>query len=260
MGFNDNDFVLIEYSVRVKDTGNLLDTTSEELAKKENVYDPEKLYGPTLIVIGRGWINPVVESEIRSMSVGEERVVEVPPEKAYGVRDPDKVKVFRLADFKRRGIDVRVGEVIDFGGVQGVVKSISGGRVVVDFNHPLAGKTLVYTIRVVAKLEDLVDKIRALAAKHMGIRSEELGITVNREEREVVVDIPSKYITKRNLQYAKVTLATDIFSIFKNEVSRVVYREVISLEKPEEKPKTSEMGAEQRSEATTTSSEQAGSS
>jgi len=233
MVFNDNDFVLIEYSVRVKETGNLLDTTSEELAKKENIYDPEKLYGPTLLVIGRGWINPFVEAEIRGMSVGEEKTIEVPPEKAYGTRDPSKVRVFRLSDFKRRGIDVRVGEVIDFGGVQGIVKSISGGRVVVDFNHPLAGKTLLYTIRVVAKLEDLTDKIKALAARHLGIRGEELTVTVNKESREVVFEIPAKYITKKNIQYSKLSLASDILDLFKGEITRVVYRETIGVERAE---------------------------
>ncbi|OYT41109.1 MAG: peptidylprolyl isomerase, partial [Desulfurococcales archaeon ex4484_58] len=104
MVFNDGDFILVEYSVRVKETGNLVDTSNEDLAKKEGVYDSDRLYGPTLIVIGKKWINEVVENVLKEMSVGEEKTVEVPPEKAFGPRDPGKVKVFSIREFQRRGI------------------------------------------------------------------------------------------------------------------------------------------------------------
>ena len=233
MVFSDGDFVLIEYSVRVKETGNLVDTSIEELARKENIYDSNRVYGPTLVVIGRGWINPVVESELKNIDIGEERVIEVPPEKAFGHRDPGKVRVFSLREFQRRGIDVRVGEVIDFGGVSGVVKSVSGGRVVVDFNHPLAGKTLVYKVKVVAKLEDLTDKIKALAVKHLNIPGSELSVEYDGSKREVVIDIPAKYVTKRDIQYGKVSLATDILDLIRGEVDSVVFRERIARKKEE---------------------------
>ncbi len=245
MGFNDNDFILIEYSIRVKETGNLVDTSDEELARKENIYESNRIYGPVLIVIGKKWINEVVENVLRNMDVGEEKTIEVPPEKAYGPRDPGKVRVFNLREFRRRGIDVKVGEVLDFGGVKGIVKSISGGRVVVDFNHPLAGKTLVYRVKVVAKLEDLVEKARALAKRHLGIPGEELGIVFNDGEGELVIDIPTKYMTKPNIQYGKISLATDILDLLKDSVKRVVYREVIESKKeearkPEEEEKEEE--------------------
>ncbi len=243
MGFEKDDFILIEYSVRVKETGNLIDTSNEELAKKENIYDPDKVYGPTLIVIGKGWINPVVEEELKKMNVGEERTIEVPPEKAFGERDPSKVRVFRVSEFRKRGIDVKVGEVLDFGGVQGVVKSISGGRVVVDFNHPLAGKTLVYTVKVVAKLEDIIDKIRALATRHLGIKGEDLSIEFNSGSKEVLIDIPTKHMTRRNIQYSKLSLATDILDFFKQEVDKVVYREVIARKKTGEEETSKNSGA-----------------
>lgn len=235
MVFEKNDFILIEYSVRVKETGNLIDTTNEELAKKENIYDSEKIYGPTLIVIGKGWINQVVEEEIKKMNIGEEKTIEVPPEKAFGHRDPSKVKVFRLSEFRKRGIDVKIGEIIDFGGVHGIVKSISGGRVVVDFNHPLAGKTLVYSVKVVAKLEDMIDKIKALATRHLGIKSDDLNIEYNKDSKEVLIDIPSKHMTRKNIQYSKLSLATDIMDFFKEDVEKIVFREIIARKKTSNK-------------------------
>ncbi|HIC98176.1 MAG TPA: peptidylprolyl isomerase, partial [Pyrodictiaceae archaeon] len=46
MAFNDGDFVLVEYDLWVKDTGSLIDTTDEEKARKDGIYDPRERYGP----------------------------------------------------------------------------------------------------------------------------------------------------------------------------------------------------------------------
>lgn len=228
MVVNEGDFVLLEYTIYVKETGNVVDTTSEELAKKMEIYESGKIYGPQLIVIGRGWINKVVEEEIRNMSVNEERTIEIPPDKAFGSRDPSKVKVFSLRDFHRRGYSVGVGDVVEIGGVKGIVKSVNGGRVTVDFNHPLAGKTLLYKVKLVAVIEDMVDKLKYLASRHLRIPLSEVEVTYVQEAKEVSITIPSKYINRGDLQYGKVSLATDILSLFKESVDRVVFKEVIS--------------------------------
>ncbi|ADI32613.1 peptidylprolyl isomerase [Staphylothermus hellenicus] len=261
MGFNEGDFVLVEYTVRVKETGNIVDTTDEALAKKENIYESGRIYGPALIVIGKGWINKVVEDTIKEMNIGEEKTVEVPPEKAFGQRDPSKVRIFSMREFRRRNIKVRVGDVIDFGGVKGIVKSISGGRVVVDFNHPLAGKTLIYKVKVVGELEDLVEKIRALAVRYLQIPGEELDVKYVSEEKKVIISIPTKYITRKDLQYAKVSLATSIYEFFKEDVDEVVFQEEFKFKKAEKKgeaeEKKEEMGAE-KEKAEESSSQETG--
>ncbi len=246
MGFGDGDFVLIEYTVRVKETGNIVDTTSEELARRENIYESGRVYGPVLVVIGKKWINEVVENAIREMSVGEERTVEVPPEKAFGQRDPSKVRIVPLREFRRRNISVRVGDVVDFGGVKGVVKSISGGRVVVDFNHPLAGKTLIYKVKVIGKLEEISDKIKALAIRYLQIPGDELDIRYDSGNKRVEITIPTKYVTKRDLQYAKVSLATSIYEFFKNDVVEIVFKEVFKFKKPEEEKAGEKAGEVER--------------
>ena len=50
---NDGDFVLIEYTARVKETGNVIDTTDPEVAKKHGIYEDGQVYGPMLVVVGR---------------------------------------------------------------------------------------------------------------------------------------------------------------------------------------------------------------
>jgi len=218
MPFNKGDFLLVEYTIRVKDTNAVIDTTDAELAKKENIYESNRIYGPVLIVLGKNWLNAYVEEEIAKLSENEEKEIELPPEKAFGERDPSKVRIFSLREFQRRGYTVSVGDVVEVGGVRGIVKQISGGRVTIDFNHPLAGKTLVYKVKVVRKLEDFNEKAKYLASRHLGIPSDEVSVEYSEGDGKLVVKIPGKYITRENLGYSKLTLAADVFELFKDQV------------------------------------------
>lgn len=226
MPFNKGDFVLIEYTVRVKETGALLDTTSAELAKQENIYDANKLYGPTLIVLGKNWINSIVEEWILNANENSEGEIEVPPSKAFGERDPSKVKVFSLRELVRRGYTPSVGDVVEINGAQGIVKQISGGRVIVDFNHPLAGKTLVYKVKVVKKLEGFEEKVKALSSRHLRIPQEEITVNYDESEKKLVITVPGKYVSRGDINFAKITLTRDVFELFKDHVSVLVFNEV----------------------------------
>jgi peptidylprolyl isomerase len=227
MAFNKGDFILVEYTVRVKETGALLDTTNAELAKQENIYDASKLYGPTLIVLGKNWINSIVEDWILNASENSEGEIEVPPDKAFGERDPNKVKVYSLRELQRRGYVPSIGDVIELNGVKGIVKQISGGRVTIDFNHPLAGKTLVYKVKIIKKLEDFEEKIKALTSRHLRIPQEDVTVIYDSNERKLTLSIPGRYISRENINYAKLTLAADLFAMFKNEVQVLVFSEIL---------------------------------
>lgn len=228
MALSKGDFVLVEYNVRVKDTNTLLDTTDAELAKKENIYEADRVYGPTLLIIGRGWLNENVEEELLKHDVGSEVEVELPPEKAFGERSPDKIKTFSLREFQKRGYSINVGDVVEIGGARGVVKSISGGRVTIDFNHPLAGKTLLYKVKIVRKLENTIEKIKALSSRYLKIPSEEIEVSLNEAEKKLFVTIPGKYLSKKDISYSKIALAADIMELFKDAVSSIVFQEVVS--------------------------------
>lgn len=240
MALKNGDFVLIEYTGKVKETGNIFDTTNEEIAKKEGVYDSNKVYGPILVVIGRGWVIKGLEEALKEMDEGEEKEVVIPPEKAFGQRDPGKVKVFSMREFKRRGINVKVGDVIDFGGTTGIVKSITGGRVVVDFNHPLAGKTLIYKVKIVKKIEDVVEKARALAARHLNIKMDEVQVEYKPDEKTLVVNIPTRIMTRKNIQYAKIAFVGDVYDLLKDHVKKIVLQEVFERKVEEEEAKSTE--------------------
>lgn len=246
MALRDGDFILIEYTIRVKETGNIVDTTNEDIAKREGIYDSNKLYGPELVVIGKGWVIKGLDEALKELEPGSEKEIIVPPEKAYGTRDPNKIKVFSIREFRKRGIDVKLGDVIEYGGQTGIVKSISGGRVVVDFNHPLAGKTLIYRVKVLRKLEDPIDKAKALAARHLGLKMEDVDLKYNSEEKTLYIKIPTRIMTRKDIQYAKIALVSNIYEFLGNDVKKIVFQEI--FERRERTPGKEEVIEERKEE------------
>ncbi|MCD6278120.1 MAG: FKBP-type peptidyl-prolyl cis-trans isomerase, partial [Desulfurococcales archaeon] len=158
MPLKDGDMVLIEYSVFIKETGELVETTSETVAKLHKKYREGEAYGLEAVVIGEGRFVEGFEEALKNAEVGSEYEVDIPPEKAYGPRDGSKVKTFSRRVFIRNNIVPEVGKEVTINNVTGRIIAVEGGRVVVDFNHPLAGKTLKFKFKVLKKVEDAIEK------------------------------------------------------------------------------------------------------
>ncbi len=133
---SDGDFIRLSYTAKLED-GTIVDTTDEEVAKEHGIYNENARYGDIYIVVGKGHVLPGLEEDIKGKEVGYKGTVEIPPEKAFGEYNPDFKDTFSINRFKERpevGQRVRIGDRI------GTVERIVGRRVIVDFNHPLAGK------------------------------------------------------------------------------------------------------------------------
>ena len=223
MPLKERDFVLVEYTVRVKDTSEVIETTSEEVAKSSGIYREGDVYGPKLMIIGEGRYVRGFEEAVASSEVGEEKTVEVEPSKAYGDRDPNKVKILSLRELAKLNIVPEPGKAIEIGGAVGIVKSISGGRVVVDFNHPLSGKTLVFTYKIVKRLEDPVEKIKYLMLRRSRrLSAEKLVVRISQDMLKIEIETPEEVILAEDLQIFKRTVAEEILRYFP-EVKQVVF-------------------------------------
>jgi len=152
------DVVKIEYVGRLE-SGEIFDLTSEELAKKEKIFNPKARYGSVSILIGANFVLPGLDKELETMKVGDEREVTVEPQEAFGKRKPELVKPFPSKSFRE---DPKPGTMVDFGDTTGRVQTVSGGRVMVDFNHPLAGKRLIYKISILEKVDGEEEKLAAV--------------------------------------------------------------------------------------------------
>jgi len=156
------DFVRLTYTGKLED-GKVFDTTDEELAKAEGIYNEDATYGGDVVIVGAGHTIKGLEEDVIGRDVGYEGEAVVSPEKGFGERDSEKIKVYSTTKFE----NPREGMRVNIEGNVGTISRIVGRRARVDFNHPLAGKTLHYTYRIEDKVEDEVEKVRGLIALHV---------------------------------------------------------------------------------------------
>jgi FKBP-type peptidyl-prolyl cis-trans isomerase 2 len=158
MTVKNGDFLKIEYTQYVD--GNPIATTAMDLAKEKGIHDEETEYGPRLIVVGASQLVPGFEEDLIGKEIGYQGRVEVPAEKAFGAHDPAKVEIVPANRFKEE--PPRVGMRVGAEGKMGVVIRVIGRRVSVDFNHPLAGKAVVYEYKIVEGVEDRLERLKGL--------------------------------------------------------------------------------------------------
>ncbi len=135
MAIEKNQIVSIEY----------------EVSDGEKVVDSNLGGMPLVFMFGRGQIIPGLENAISNMSIGEKAEVLVKAEDAYGAYEAEAKQEVPRDQFA--GIELEVGMTLygqgeDGGTVQVVVQDIGDESVIIDFNHPLAGKDLVFLVGI----------------------------------------------------------------------------------------------------------------
>jgi len=224
------DFVLIDYTTRIKETGELFDTTSTEEAKKGGIFKEGARYEPMLVVVGEGWVLKGLDDSLVGLEVEKQSTIEIPPEQAFGPRDPAKVRMIPASRFRRQDIRPYPGAQIEVDGRPAVVRSVGAGRVQVDFNPPLAGKTLVYDLTVKRVVTEREDRVKALTHRRVpNVDVEKFKITL--AEKDVTIEVPEEAFYLEGVQAAKRGLASDIQK-FLPEVERVAFTEVFPRPKP----------------------------
>ncbi len=209
MPLKNGDFILANYSLKIKETGETVGTTLESVAKETKLYRGEERYEPFFIIVGEGWVPKGLDEALTGLEVGKASTLELPPEKAYGVRDPKKVRLVPLRKFTAEGLAPIPGLQVNVDGKAAQVRSVGAGRVQVDYNHPFAGKTLIYDLTIEKVLETDEDKIRNLVHKRIPtVDLEKFNIKIQKVKLEV--EIPEEAFFLEGLQVAKRTVTADI--------------------------------------------------
>jgi len=165
------DFIKIDFVGRVIASGEIFDLTIEEVAKKEGIFSEKHKYGPTLVVMGANMVIPGVEKRLEQMKVGDEREFDLSAEDGFGKRDPKNIKIFSLSNFTKQKMNPAPGMFVTINGKQAKIQNVTGGRVRVDFNHPLAGRELHYRVRITDQLKNKLEKSKAMI-EYYGIKAE----------------------------------------------------------------------------------------
>jgi len=164
MAIQVGDFIRLIYTGRVD--GKVFDTTDEQVAKDADIFNAEASYGPVTIRVGSHHVILGLDDALDGKAIGDEGEVEVPPEKAFGAHDPAHVEAFNKNSFKdkpKKGMPIKIPEK-----GEGTVVDVIGNRVLIDFNHPLAGKTLTYSFRIEGTVEDKEEQMKGLIKLYAG--------------------------------------------------------------------------------------------
>jgi FKBP-type peptidyl-prolyl cis-trans isomerase SlyD len=184
-GLGEDDFVRLAYTARTVDGGQLVDTTSQEVAEEEGVDEEEQEFEPRVITLGAGHIFEGVEEDITGKEVGDSGSVTVPAVEAFGEYDQEEVRTISAEKIPED--DRYPGAHVDIEGEHGHVETIIGGRARVDFNHVLAGEDIEYDYEIEDVVENRTERARGLLGMFIGDADFDLWIETDEEEEETVI-------------------------------------------------------------------------
>jgi FKBP-type peptidyl-prolyl cis-trans isomerase 2 len=205
-----NDFLEIDFIARVKGTEQVFDTTLLEEAKKANmlteedekkekeVEESQKRFKPLKLCIGQGMVIAGLDKALEGKETGKWYEVEIQPQDAFGLRNPKLVKLFSLSAFHERGINPVAGMVLTLDNMLARISTVSSGRVIVDFNSPLASKAVVYRFRINRKIQNKEEKIEILTNFFLG-KADKIIL----EDKKAILEFKSKLPEKRKEKFSK---------------------------------------------------------
>lgn len=145
------DFIEIDYDGKLPD-GTVFDSTDAKKLDHEEHESHE--HGPAIICIGEHQVLAGLDHFLDGKDVGRHYSITLKPEEAFGKKDAKLIKLVPLDDFHRQKIEPQPGLTVSFDQELGTVMRVSGGRVMVNFNHPLAGRDVIYEVKINKKIED----------------------------------------------------------------------------------------------------------
>jgi len=243
------EVVHVDFETWIVESNVLYATSKEALAKEHDIYDEKIVYEPKAVIVGVGRELKGIDDSFLKASVGKENEIEIPPSEGAGVRDPKLVELHSIRGFLRRDIEPKVGLEVTLKNKTGLITAVTAGRVRVDFNHPLAGKTLRYKYKVVDKAETIEDKLRGILEVDYGTSDD---FVINVKSGEATIKLPETCKTDLVWFTAKYKVISDFRELANLKkidfVEEYIKKEVKDEEKKEEKEKKEGKKAEEKEE------------
>ncbi len=190
MAIKKNDFVTIEYTGSLKENGQIFDTTNETIAKKVSIYNPKMKYGPMTICVGQNQILKAIDEAVIGKEENNSFSLDLTAEKAFGKKNAKMVRLVPSSIFTKQKIMPFVGLEVQIDQMPGIVRSVSGGRILVDFNHPLSGRDIKYEIKINKQVTDSKEKLKAYMQMTLGVVDPK--ITIIGDKAEIEMAIPAQ--------------------------------------------------------------------
>jgi FKBP-type peptidyl-prolyl cis-trans isomerase SlyD len=213
MTIQKGDFIRVSYTGKNDDR--VYDTTDEEVAKANEIYNKKGKYGGDVIIVGAGHTVAGLDEDLIGKDVGYTGSVTVPPEKAFGIRNPELIETIPITKFEQRP---QIGMPVQVDGRQGIVIRAIGRMVQVDFNTFLAGQTVTYDYEIKEKVEDNEAKVKGLLALYLGKE-----FSIEMKDATATVEIDSEITYNQRWLMSKRQIAKELIN--NTEITEVVYLE-----------------------------------
>ena len=223
------DMVNLNYTVRKIEDNKVFDTTFEDIAKKEDIYDEKVIYRPFTLIIGKKWLPEGLEEEIIGLKEGDKKTIEVEAKKGFGLRDRSKIRLIQRREFQRHQIKPKEDMKVEIGGQEGRILKVSSSRVKVDFNHDLAGHDLKYEVEIVKKITDIEEQFICLLEKRLpGVDFSETKIEL--KDKTITVELPKNTRFMEYIQFIRNGVTRDLGEIT-DKYKTVTFIEHYEIEK-----------------------------
>ena len=213
MTIQKGDFIRVSYTG--KNDGRVFDTTDEEVAKANDIYNEKGKYGGDVIIVGSGHTVAGLDEDLVGKEVGYSGIITIPPEKAFGIRNPELIETIPITKFEQRP---QVGMPVQVDGRQGVVIRAIGRMVQVDFNRFLAGQTVTYDYEIKEKIEDNEGKVKGILGLYIG---KEFSVEI--KDGTATVEIEPDLTFNQRWLMSKRQIAKEL--IDNTDITEVVYLE-----------------------------------
>ncbi len=212
------DFIYLEFVGRTYEDNKIFDLNIKKVAEEErlnkNVYD----FKPLSVIVGKGFVVKGLDEDLEGKEINKEYEITLDADSAFGKRDSRLIKVFNIKEFIKQKIEPYVGQIINFeDGSYAKVLSVNGGRVRLDFNHPLAGRRIKYTYKITGIEKDPVKKVKIYLERVFGTYPTD--IEYKKEKKEIILKVDTAFKDATNM------IIKDLKELMKDISFRVVEKD-----------------------------------
>ena len=175
------DFIELDFSGYAN--SDLFDSTKPEEVKTLNQSIKPEEVKPLKIVVGQGMVVKGFDQALEGKEVGKEYEVKLTPEQSFGERKRDLIKTIPMKIFHEKNVTPQPGMMLQLDQFLVKIISVSGGRVLTDFNNPLSGKEIEYKFKILNKIQDLDEKIKVLINFFF---KQELNYDLDKEKKKII--------------------------------------------------------------------------
>lgn len=191
MAIKKRDFVEIDYTGKIKDSGEVFDSTDEKAARDAQIYQEGESYRPIIVCVGEGNVLKGLDEFMEGKEPGE-YTVDIEPEKAFGKKDTKLIQMIPAKRFKEQKIQPVPGLRLNIDNKVGIIRSVNGGRIIVDFNHPLSGRDVTYDLKINRIVTDKKECISSVFNTLLGLPDLKIELEGDKASVELPAELPEQ--------------------------------------------------------------------